>query len=99
MSSISNTGSLPFEFRDPPSVHRGQATPVGGQLALLRDFPDQWAMIGSFEANSTAHSVARRINRGQYGEGYEAQARKVDDGSTEVFVRFIGIPPKPAWAV
>jgi len=84
MTQVQN---LPFEFREPPEVNRAAPTPVRAQLDVLKDFPGRWVVISSYDANSTAHSLARRIKMGAYGWGFDSKAVKdKGTGLTEVYV-------------
>lgn len=60
----------------------------------LRKRPGEWAVVATYHAMATAHSVAQAIKKARLGAyapagAFEAKARTVD-GQRRVYARFVG---------
>lgn len=93
MSTIEATLVNNIIWEDPPPATRGRNS---GQAmrdfaAALRARPGAWARWPNPIAKPTAYTTASEINHGRrptFTPGFEAAARKMDDGSVGLFIRF-----------
>jgi hypothetical protein len=83
------------EFRDPPV-----SKCYGGGKALvfateLKKHPFRWAVFGDFKTQGAAYGTQSRVRKGEGAWGprhsFEARCAKTERGTTEVFVRYVGI--------
>lgn len=78
-------------FREPPARKR---TDVGAVVAVLRDNPNEWAIVRTYAKDKgkqrAAHTYASHINNGRFPgyKGCEAYACTEDDG-VHVYARWI----------
>lgn len=99
MTDTLNADDRLVRWEDPPPIHgrRSDDLPWQAFSRILKRRPGSWAIIATFEATSSAWTVARAVKEGRHEpfspEQFEVRASKNTDAHGSVlFARYIGGP-------
>lgn len=79
-------------WEDPPEVLRANSKGNEKHRAFfhaLRVNPGRWAIVPTIYSGSSSASAIKNFKK-TYGPGYEYTARKQDDGTARLYVRYVG---------
>lgn len=79
-------------WQEPPARRRGRKPdPVLVEAAdRLRENPEEWALVKTYNAPNTAHKVKARITRGEGIWAPEGQFEATVRDGADLYVRFVG---------
>lgn len=84
---------MALKWQDPPRDGRGIRVDLQNARDQLIARPGDWACVATFDNPNTPASIAHRARhslRGWRGDRWEAFTRKLPNGKTALYIRYLG---------